>query len=144
MRPRPGFKVAGIIVVLLFFAVFIWKLCRPSEWDDGTAIMAIALVYLLAYFFVLLPWRAKRSFKQNKFLEHKTTFRIDGSGLHTSSELGSVSIPWDHLRKWKENDGLVLLYLTDRMYYVFPKRLFESDSWQEFRDLAGENVKKMA
>ena len=116
----------------------------------ASAVLAFVVVWPLAslavlavYCFGVIPWRATKHFKQNRFLAHAAEFRIDETGLHVRSDLGASDIPWDHLHKWKENKRLILLYPTDAMYYLFSRRLFTAEEWEEFRGLAAKHLKKI-
>ncbi len=102
-----------------------------------------AVLYLGIYFFVVIPWRTNRSYRQNRFLDHKDEYRIDETGIHTKSDLGTSDMPWDHFHKWKESKRLLLLYPTDTMYLLFPRRLFDAEGWEAFRTLAREKLKKL-
>ncbi len=143
LRPRPGLKAAGILVLILVAITFAWELAHPTRWNVYTLILVGVLAYLAWLFFVFLPSCATRSYNQNKFLKHATTLRIDESGIHAESDLGNSTVPWDHLHKWKEGRNLILLYPMDSMYFVFPRRVFPGASWEEFRQLAAARVRKI-
>ncbi|OHB79427.1 MAG: hypothetical protein A2Z25_17625 [Planctomycetes bacterium RBG_16_55_9] len=143
LRPRPVFAVAGVLVLLLFLLVLVCKLCSVDRWGRGTFIMIGVLLYLVTYFFWLLPRWASKSFKQNQFLKHKAMCVIDAAGLHSTSEVGNSDIPWDHFLKWKMGGNMILLYFTDTMYFIFPKRLFSVEFWDEFRAMADSKLKRV-
>jgi len=143
LRPRPVYAVAGLLLLLLLVALLVIKLCSPTGWGHNEFIMLGILIFLLANFFVYLPWKVTKNFKQNPFFKHKMTRRIDDIGLHTESDLGNVTLPWDHLRKWKQNSRMILLYTSGSTYMVFPKRLFDEDAWKEFEELLVKHLKKL-
>ena len=143
LRPRPIIGLAGLLVLALFVFALVLKLTSPDPWDRLTFILLGGSVYLGVYFFVLIPRRANKSFAQNRFLKDHGECDIDDTGLHTRSDLGATEIPWDHLHKWKESKRMLLLYPTDTMYIIFPRRLFDAEGWEEFRELAGKNLKKL-
>ncbi len=134
---------AGVLILALFLLAFVLNMCSPEPWERSTFVMVGVLVYLGIYFFVMIPWRANKSFRQNRFLDHKAECKIDETGLHTQSDLGTSDIPWDHFHKWKESKRLLLLYPTDTMYFIFPRRQFDAEGWEELRRLAGEKLKKL-
>jgi hypothetical protein len=143
LRPRPVIAIAGILILALFLLALGLKLATPNRWDRSTFVLLGLLLYLVLYFFVLVPQCANRSFVQNRFRQDHGQCDIDDTGLHTRSDLGAAQIPWDHLHKWKEGRSMVLLYLSDTLYLIFPKRLFKSESWNEFRALAEKNLQKV-
>ena len=143
LRPRPGYGVAGTLILALAALGVIQKIFSPDPWSSSTFVPLASLAFLAVFFFVALPWQATRQFKQNRFLTHATEYRIDETGLHAQSDLGTTEIPWDHLHKWKENRRLILLYPTDATYFLFPRRLFAPADWEEFRALAAKHLKKI-
>ena len=143
MRPRPILAVVGIAMVLLILFCLIWDVFVMKRWNHTTRILLGSSLYLTAYFFCFLPWRATRIFKQNQFRKHKLTQVIDDFGLHSTSELGKSDIPWDHFNKWKEDGKMILLYTTDTMFITFLKRLFTDNALAEFKMLAARNLKRV-
>ena len=142
LRPRPVFAVAGILMLALAVLALVLMIRSHPPWDPITLVLPGCLAYFAVFFFVALPWQATRHFRQNRFLAHATEYRIDETGLHAQSDLGTTEIPWDHLHKWKENRRLILLYPTDATYFLFPRRLFTDAEWEEFRALAAQHLKK--
>ena len=142
LRPRPVFAVAGVLMLVLFLLVLGSSLCSPNRWDRGTFIIIGVLLYLVAYFFWFLPRQASKRFKQTQFMKHEATCVIDNIGLHTTSELGHSDIPWDHFHKWKMGKSMILLYVTDTTYFIFPKRFFSGESWDEFKTTVESQLKK--
>ena len=143
LRPRPVFGVAGILILALAAFGAVHKICSADTWNPSMFVPLGSLVFLAVYFFAVIPWRATRQFKQNRFLAHVAEFRIDAAGLRSQSDLGSMEIPWDHLHKWKESPRLILLYPTDATYLIFPRRLFAPAEWEEFRALTAQHLKKI-
>ncbi len=143
LRPRPVFGLAGILMLALAAFGAVHKICSADTWDPSTFVPLGSLVFLGVYFFAVIPWRATRQFKQNRFLAHVAEFRIDAAGLRSQSDLGSMEIPWDHLHKWKESPRLILLYPTDATYLIFPRCLFAPAEWEEFRALTAQHLKKI-
>ena len=142
LRPRPVFGVAGILMLALVVLALVLLIRSHPPCDPITLVLPGCLVYLAVFFFVALPWQASRHFKQNRFLAHATEYRIDDTGLLVQSDLGTAKIPWDHLHKWKESKRMILLYPTDATYFIFPRRLFTAEEWEEFRALAAQHLKK--
>ena len=143
LRPRPILGAAGILMLALAVLALVLKIHSPNPWNSSAVVLAGSLICFAVYFLVVTPWQATRQFKQNRFLAHAAEFRIDETGLHVRSDLGASDIPWDHLHKWKENKRLILLYPTDAMYYLFSRRLFTAEEWEEFRGLAAKHLKKI-
>jgi hypothetical protein len=97
------------------------RLIRDGGSPSFLLIMGGLAVYLAGYFLVLLPWRARRIFRQQKSLQHPFRMIVDASGLSVSNEFGQAVVPWDHVRKWKENRQLFLVYHSDVLFHMIPK-----------------------
>ncbi len=147
LRPRPAFKRAGIILIVLYTVVVVWLFCELKAGSRlgpflATFLALWTLFYILFYFFVLLPYQARKTFNQNKFLHHQIAMRIDETGIHSKSDLGESHIPWDHIAKWKENDKLFLLYIADRQFFIFSKKAFSTTDLISFTSLLTSKVVK--
>lgn len=143
LRPRRSLAVVGVIL----FALMLWALAislRPPvsyELGVGRWILPGSLVYGMVWFGALVPYRARRTFRQRKDLQRETAFVASEAGLAASNEYAQGSKPWADFLKWKEGKHVFLLYLSDGMYQIVPKRFFSSDSdMDEFRRLLGKYV----
>ncbi|MGC1376765.1 MAG: YcxB family protein [Anaerolineales bacterium] len=85
--------------------------------------LGLPIVFLL-YRYVFLPRQIKKLFTQQKELSLPFELEITETGLLTSNELGNSTRPWGNFAKWKENEKLLLLYHSDIMFSIIPKRIF--------------------
>lgn len=85
---------------------------------------AILIVFLLVIRFYLTPRQARRTFAQQKELGVPWEMLVTETGLEISNEFGHARRPWGDFIKWKEDDDLLLLYESDTVYRVLPKRFF--------------------
>lgn len=74
------------------------------------------------YFFV--PWKHKRVFRQQTSLHLPFRFSWSEEEILSENERGSIKTKWSEIVKWKEDDRLFLLYISDVMFLIFPKRAF--------------------
>jgi hypothetical protein len=74
-----------------------------------------------------IPRRARRLFAQQKGLQRPKTLRWDAAGLSWKSEQGEATTPWSDFLKYKESDRLYVLYLSDALFLMVPKRVFPDD-----------------
>jgi hypothetical protein len=84
----------------------------------------IIIVVFLIIRFVYLPWRVQRSFAQHREFSVPWEIVVTETGLEISNEYGHIIRPWSEFIKWREDDQLLLLYESDSLYRVFPKRFF--------------------
>jgi hypothetical protein len=74
-----------------------------------------------------LPRKARRLFSQQKNLQRPIGFTWDQHGLDWTSENGAGRIPWDDFIKWRQNERVVLLYHSDLLFQMLPKRAFTEE-----------------
>jgi len=131
MRPRRWLQVAGWIVVatLLFGATVgineaIQKRSIPIElwWEIG------AIVYFAIWFLVLMPWRLKKTFGQQKSLQRPFELEFTDAHLSNVAENGHATIAWTDFVKWKKNKRMILLYQSDVFAHLIPLRAFPTDA----------------
>jgi hypothetical protein len=125
-RPRPWLRNVYLAVVAALFAAIVYSyLERQRHLCIRLCVYsAIAAIYLLLYYFALLPWKARRIFRQQKGLHHSVQIELRDDGLFSLSPRGSATVPWADLLKWKENKHLLLLYHSDVLFHMLPKRCF--------------------
>lgn len=116
--------------------------------DDNTDLsidvgITIAFLYPFTWYTIYIPYKAKKIFKQQKSLQIPFVVVVSNEGLHFSNEMGEVKIPWDNFLKWKENKNLFLVYHSDVLFQMLPKRLFGSlEEKMSFRNTLTSNINK--
>ena len=81
-----------------------------------------------------------RTFQQQKDLSAPVELALDETGYSATSVYGSVHIPWGDFAKWKENQELFLLYRSDVLISVLPKRFLAGEEEARYvRDLLTRN-----
>lgn len=90
-------------------------------------LVAIAAVAFFAWFFnFFYPRRLRRIFFQQKSAQLPYVATITDETLQTKSEVSEEKLPWNHFIQWRENDNLFVLYQSDTMIRIMPKRCFAS------------------
>lgn len=64
--------------------------------------------------------------------------------MEISSELNKGRIPWDQLWKWKEGPSVLLLYYTDALYLILPKRCFSTEQVDAIRQTLKRHMRQVA
>jgi hypothetical protein len=128
LRPRRAYARVGVVLLALGGVTAIVLLVAPGEWHWGRLVMPACLAYLFASWYSLLPYLARRQYAQQKDLQRELSFHAAEDGLHARNELGQAIRPWSDIRKWKEDEHLFLLYITDSLYLMVPKRMFEQEA----------------
>lgn len=86
-----------------------------------------------------LPYRARRLFAQHKALHKPIEFEWDHEALSLRTESAIGRTPWSDYAHRREDGRVVLLYLSDVVFHVIPRRCFtDAAQEQSFRErLAG-------
>jgi len=143
IRPRLAYKFLGTLIMLAVF----WATWYTLFGDDDESfvladlILPVAILYLALFFFAYIPWKTRRTYKQQKSLQREQRMKFDEFGFSAENELGRSTTPWSDFVKWKENDHLFLLYISDPLYHMVPKRLFsDAGNADRLRQLLLTNV----
>ena len=92
----------------------------------GVGIAAIALICSIAYF-ILVPRRARRSFRQNHMLREEMLLTVDDEALHVVQASARGRRQWTTFRSWAENKRTLLLLSTDQLFFFLPKLALTAD-----------------
>jgi hypothetical protein len=149
LHARPGrwarwglFLVLGALGLLLILGI-IFGLMGSISWS--TIIYPIFLLGFLALFwFVLRPYQITRSYKQHKELSSPFEMELSDEGYSIKNSYGSGKIPWKDFAKWKADKKIILLYRTDNMFNMVPRRLLQDESQAQYviDQLRQNNVKE--
>jgi hypothetical protein len=148
LRPKMWVGCAGIGLLAIFALVVVSKTVTLLR-EGGTPVPVLVMLglggYLAGYFLWYLPWRARRLYAQQKALLAPFRMRVTEEGVFAESEHGQALLPWGHVRKWKENRRLFLLYHSDVLFQAIPKRYLKSEAEaEELRGLLRSHVKDAA
>jgi len=91
--------------------------------------------------YVYVPWKARRVFRQQKSFQREFTLSWDADGVHSKDANGEYSSGWSDFIRWRENERLFLLYLSDIQFYMIPKRAFSGE--MEFKDFRAHLVRRV-
>lgn len=99
--------------------------------------------YLVAILYI--PWQVSRAHKQRKEFNTPLTYSWDANSLEVQSAAGTWKREWTNYIKYKEDDRLFLLYLSDNLFEMVPKSWFrDQEQIAEFRELAVHVGKKQS
>ncbi|WEK04474.1 MAG: YcxB family protein [Candidatus Devosia phytovorans] len=97
----------------------------------GLSILPFAII--LAWTLWLIPTLARRNFRQQRSLHGDFGYAWTDDKLTVKTEYGSFDMPWSHFPGWTENDKILLLFESDRLYRVFPKRVLSPQQLTDLR-----------
>lgn len=104
----------------------------------GVTLLCLALVGVCARYFAE-PRRHRRLYQQYKAMQRTQQLSWSDEGLVLASEQGSTRIDWPELiNGWREME---LLYLTDQLYIIIPRRCFpDGDTYASLRSALQAHV----
>jgi YcxB-like protein len=90
-----------------------------------------------------LPYRARRLFAQHKALHKPIEFEWDHEALSCRTESESGRTPWLDYARRREDRRVILLYPSDVIFQVIPRRCFtDAAQEQSFRERAARIVER--
>lgn len=81
----------------------------------------------LAVRHLYLPRGYRRVFRQQKSLQLPFHLSWSDDGFVSENEQGSLKTRWSDIVNWKENEQLFVLYVSDLMFHILPKRAFPDE-----------------
>ncbi|MDQ1835457.1 YcxB family protein [Massilia scottii] len=128
--------------MLFFYGIWLAFFGRASselEWI-GWLMLGVP-VYFAWSFAVWIPRKVRKLYRQRKDLQRPLFYFIADTGLEVKTE-GVVGVkPWTDYLKWKEGKSVLLLYISEDMFQIFPKHFFPSDDdLVMFKDLLREKI----
>lgn len=99
-------------------------------------LFALLWAFLSLMVLVALPFTHRRDltaiYREHKRLHETSNWRFDDEALEGTSESGHGRLRWADIHSFKENDDMFLIYEARNLYYILPKRAFESDQELQF------------
>lgn len=125
-KPRKVWAVIGLFVVLLAVIAFVLGVrdIARGKGDIWDVIGLPAIAYPPLWYFVFLPRRIRKLYKQQRALHETHDVTFDEAGIATTYAFAKGVMPWSHVHKWRESEDLFLVYHSDAMFSIFPKRDF--------------------
>jgi len=120
------------LALLIFFAFLL------QRWTPAIIGVLLALVMIL-YMAFYLPNRLRKLFKQQKDLHRPFTITVDEAGLQYINEMGEAKRLWNIFLKWKEDENILILYHSDLLFSMLPKRYLNNGSTQFIREQLAKN-----
>jgi hypothetical protein len=142
-KPRPAFAWAGILLLIVALVVLWLAFFGPYSHKAAVAPWAILafLIYLLLHWAVVLPLKWRRIYKQQQSLHRPFSLEITDDGISGESENLQGATPWSDYVRWKEGNGVFLLYWSDVLFQIIPFRFFKDDEqMREFRNILSQKV----
>ena len=114
-------------------AIVIWNGWNAAKWFEGFRMMLaiylpLGLAFWLFIYFWLVGKRARKQFRQAPMLSREQRVHWDDEKMFFESANGTTHFDINELHQVCADDQILLLYPADHIFYVLPRRLFESDA----------------
>ncbi len=104
--------------------------------------LPVGIVLGMILVVLTLPLKARRAIRKQRALQHDVEISWNDQGASTRSLHGGATVPWEDFLGWKENNRVVLLYISESQFYVVPKRAFvDAASLEAFRELVARRIR---
>ena len=114
----------------LFWTVFLFLVIAfglmgsgSSAWSTPVLLMLFVGAMWLVTERVMLPRQARRIYRQQQSLQRPYRVTIADEGTEAVSSTSRGRHAWSDYQKWIEGPDQFLLYLSDIMFVIIPKRL---------------------
>jgi len=142
-RRTAWWPIAGLLVTI----ALAWVAFRAYRSHNTFAVylslgaLIGGLVGGLGTRYILGPWQARRIFRQQKAMHRAFELSWDSDGIHLKDGNGEYRHSWRDFMRWREDERLFVLNLSDVMFLMVPKRAFpEEQSLHVFRDALKSHV----
>lgn len=130
IRPSPAFKFFAIFLLILGLIVFGGAALSSGSLSrtliDFFPILLVILLYFL-FVFVFVPLNTRQVFSQQKNLQSEYEVFIYPEVIEASSEHGTMRMHLSDFYKYRAEKDLVLLYQSQMLFIIFPRRCFASE-----------------
>ncbi len=126
---KRGWKRLAWILVWSFLALGALASGLIAIQDPRTGLPTFSILVVVALLnvfvrMVYLPRRARRVFSQQRNLHATFECRVTEAGLDSTNANTTTHLPWTYIIRWKEGPALFVLYQSDLVFNLVPKRLF--------------------
>lgn len=114
-----GFKgIVGIIISVGAFILYIKGYGGEDRFMNGLLLVIAALLVLNPFY---LYYKALKQVKLNKCFQEPLNYTVNQEGITVGQGTEEGTIPWDAIATVKKTRKSILVYLSKRVAYIFPK-----------------------
>lgn len=118
----------SIIVSYVLTLIPAFYCYTQNQWVLACLWLIVPRIWLAVFWWVVLPRQARQQYLRQIHLHQPQTLSWDTHSLTFRTVHRSGKIGWGELVKYRENHNIVLLYVTDNLFQILPKRCFDSEA----------------
>lgn len=139
--------IMGLIYAVLAFVVmgeWSWPYAAVAAGLGAVAAVIVALG-IAATNSIMVARRSRRIYAQQKSLHDEFEFAWDETGFDLSTQSARSRHNWADFRHWAEGPDGIILYQSDALFNMLPKRAFSEDALADIREgLRQAKVRQLA
>lgn len=139
-RPKTLISLAIAFVLCLLLMAWLGGVIFPfdpdrlaQEWPTVLGAGVFPFVLVLVLILVGNPMLARRTFRQQRSLHGEVGLTWTDERLEFDSEYGQFAMPWSHFMRFGEDRHTFVLFESDRLYRIIPKRALDADTERDLR-----------
>lgn len=136
-------ELKHILIIVTFTLLFFGYLLLTN--DNALILIPLGLLGGTAVFLIqrypLVSYQASKIYKQQKGLEKEFELTISDSVLTITADNGHSSHAWSDFHKYKQNKHYLLLYLSDALFFMLPKRQISVDDLNAIDEYLNKVIK---
>jgi hypothetical protein len=121
-----GRQIVRVLLVLLVVLLAIGSVRQQSFWNvvRGALVPIVLLpVIYLPILWLTARYQGRRQLRQNRSLQGPIELSWDDEAYEARAATFHTRTPWRHYVKWAENERMILMYHSDHMPQILPKRV---------------------
>lgn len=140
-RPKTIVSLAVTFLLCLLLMAWLGGVIFPlnmdrlaQEWPTVLGAGVFPFVLVFAVIFIGNPTLARRTFRQQRSLHGEVGLTWTAERLEFDSEYGQFAMPWSHFTRFGEDKHTFVLFESDRLYRIIPKRVLDADTDRDLRE----------
>ena len=131
-------------VILGFMAIWAGVLLYLILGENGNKFLSLSLVVFgvmaIGIYFWMIRTIGKRVYKKLKNYHEPIPMQIGDESILMTIGGETYEMPWIDIKKAVINNGLILLYPTERVFYIFYKDHFKEGQFDQFEEWVRQRV----
>jgi YcxB-like protein len=141
--PAAWLQVIGLIgkwlSIVIFGSALVWVLLDPTIWPNLRPLILLVGFWML-FVWVWIPFNWRRIYARDRKLRVEIFADISEEGIQLHTESADSQAKWSNYIRLLESEKVFLLYISKRLFNIFPKRAFGSGEVDQFRELSRKHV----
>lgn len=112
--------------------------------DEGNRFLSISLIMsglvAVGVYFWMMKTTGTRVYKRLKDYHEPFDMEIGHESIFMTIHNNTYEMPWFELKKALVVPDMILLYPTERMFYIFPRSSFKDQDYESFEAMVKEKL----